>query len=215
MNRLASVIGVGLCCILLCTCGTGRAIVGDYKADYEIRNIRPLSVVSGQDVTFEADVIHNAGGNDPADYTWNFGGGADPNVSFEESPVVTIRDGIRAPYDCTLTVRSGNEKADEVTATFTLNVEPLNVIAVTPTTGEGGAGALFTAVIGSGNVTSYAWDFGGACSPNGSNLIHPNVTFTQNPGTYDGRVLISNSYEVFEFPFTITVVAGPPPDSGA
>jgi len=219
MIRLASVIGVVLCCMLLSTCGTGRAIVDDYEDDYVIRNIRPLSAVSGEQATFEADLCTNSGTVVEGkvvmpDFTWDFGGGADPNVSFEESPTVTVRDGIRAPYECTLTLSGGCLEKDQISATFTLNVEPLDVLAVTPLSGEGGAGALFTAVIGSGNVTSYAWDFGGACSPNGSNLIHPNVTFTQAPGVYNARVLVSNNFEVFEYPFSITVLPSSAPAGG-
>lgn len=212
MIRLASILGLLSCCMMLSTCGTARAIADDYEDDYIIRNIRPLSAVSGEEATFQADLCFNSGARiteDLPSFTWDFGGGAEPNVSFESEPTVTIRDGIRAPYECTLTMRGGCLEEDEISATFTLNVEPLSVIAVTPTTGQGGSTALFTAVIGSGNVTNYAWDFGGACSPNGSNLIHPNVTFTQTAGVYNARVLVSNNFEVYEFPFSITVTPGP------
>ena len=215
MKRLACLFGAVLSCLLLSTCGTGRAIVGDYADDYVIRNIRPLSAVSGEDAIFEADICYTDGaivdqeGNAPK-YTWDFGGGAEPNISFEPSPRVTIRDGIRAPYQCTLTARGGCLDDQEVTATFTLNVAGLDVIAVTPLSGTGGGSALFSVVVGSGNVTSYAWDFGGACNPNGSNLTHPNVAFTPIAGVYNARVIITNSFEAYEYPFTITVLPGPP-----
>ena len=97
---------------MLSTCGTARAIADDYEDDYIIRNIRPLSAVSGEQTTFEADLCYNSGARvgDDEDFprfTWDFGGGAEPNVSFELAPEVTVRDGIRAPYNCTLTARGG------------------------------------------------------------------------------------------------------------
>lgn len=206
--------------MMLSTCGTARAIVGDYADDFEIRNIRPLSNVSGERVTFEADVCTTAGAVidpvtgalDGAVYTWDFGGGAQPNLSFDEKPEVMIRDGLRAPYLGTLTIRGGCIRdGEEISATFTIAVAPLTVLAVTPQTGIAGSIATFSALIGSGEVTQYAWDFGGSASPGGSTAQNPTVTFDENAGgVFLARLIVSNEFEAMEFPFAISVIPKPP-----
>jgi len=213
MLRVIAVLALCAGCLMLSTCGTARAIAGDYEDDVIIRNIRPLSAVSGEDAVFEADICTTDGvkidesGIADVKFTWDFGGGAEPDVSFEEMPEVVIRDGIRAPYAGTLTIRGGCvPEGEEVTATFTLEVAPLTVLTVSPTTGLAGSPATFSALIGSGNVTEYAWDFGGACSPNGSNQANPTVVVDENAsGVYQCRLLVSNQFEALEFPFTLTV----------
>jgi PKD repeat protein len=234
MMRLVCIAGATACCLLVGNCGTYRALIGDYADDYVIENIRPLAGVSGEEVTFKAHVCENAGAfpmgqlTDPSglltdfdfdwqetdpdvpSIIWDFGGGAVPNVAYEAQPQVTLRDGLRSPYDCSLTIRYGCEEDEVVSATFSLAVAPLSVLTVTPLTGIAGGTATFSAVIGTGNVTGYAWDFGGACSPSGSNEANPVVTFDINAeGFYPGRLVISNNYEAFEFPFTLTVIPEP------
>ncbi len=206
--------------MMLSTCGTARAIVGDYADDIIIRNIRPLSNVSGEAVTFEIDICTTAGAKidplsgelDGVQYTWDFGGGAEPNVSFDEAPEVVIRDGLRAPYLGTVTIRGGCvPDDDEVTATFTIDVAPLSVISVTPGTGVAGSNATFSALIGAGNVTAWAWDFGGSANPGGSTAEAPTVTFDAfASGVFLGSVIVSNDFEAFEFPFTISVIPTAP-----
>ena len=215
MKRIISLVGLLVLCLTLTTCGgTVRAITDDYADDYVLRDIRPLSGVSGEEVMFEFSLCENAGaqpmdGDDPPEVIWNFGTGADPNVSYELNPEVVLRDGIRSPYDCSLTVRYGCEDDQEVTSNFTLNVAPLTVMAVTPLTGTGNGSATFDALVGSGNATSWSWDFGGACSPNGSNEENPTVTFVKTGGTYGGRVLVSNAFEVTEYQFVLQVAPEP------
>jgi PKD repeat protein len=79
------------------------------------------------------------------------------------------------------------------------------VLDVTPLTGVQNGTAVFSAVVGSGNVTGYAWDFGGAGTPGGSNVANPSVRFSA-PGVYECSVIISNAYEALQFPFTLTVL---------
>jgi PKD repeat protein len=211
MNRILCLAGAALCCAFLTTCGTARAISDDYAADYIIRDISPLSGVSGQPVTFKAAVCATAGSrplndpNNPPQWIWNFGGGADPNVSYDAEPQVTLRDGLSGPYEGTLSLRDGCDDKYLVTATFTLNVAALSVISVQPTTGIQNDNAVFSVIVGSGTVTKYAWDFGGAATPSGSNVANPSVTF-QTPGVYNCSVTISNAYEIKQFPFVLTVV---------
>lgn len=211
MVKILGPLGALLCCAFLSTCGTYRAVTDDYEADYIIRDIKPLAGVSGEQVIFEAAICTTAGST-PIDTTtnepqwiWNFGGGADPNVSYEAKPQVTLRDGLRAPYACSLTVRDGCLEDNVVEATFTLDVEPLSILAVTPSGGIEDGTATFSVLIGTGNVSSYAWNFGTACTPSGSTEPNPAVRF-EAPGSYDCSVIISNDFEAFEFPFTLTVV---------
>lgn len=218
MKKLAAAAALTAAALLASTCGTYRAYTGDFASDAPLlRSVSPNQTVSGQQVTFVADFCDVNGGDvnldgvddTPVEFFWDFGGGAEPNTTSLESPTVTVRDGIRAPYTCRITLTDGClGKDNSQTYEFTLFVSPLSVLAVTPTTARAGQRANFSAVVGSGNVTSYAWDFGGACTPSGSNIASPNVTFSLTPSTYQARVIISNNFEAVEFPFTITVLPG-------
>lgn len=226
MNRMIATTGLITLCLLITTCaGTYRAITGDYASDAPtVESITPLHGVSGEQVQFDATLCLPAGTALETDtetdllgygglYMWDFGGGAEPNLSHEANPIVILRDGLRSPYNCTLTLKGscrGEEENQIAEYTFTLSVAPLTVLGVTPTTGSANASATFSAIIGSGNVTTYAWDFGGACSPNGSNSANPQVTFIDTAsGPYNCRLIISNQYELFEYPFVIQVTPAP------
>lgn len=226
MNRMIAILGLVISCMLASACaGTIRAIEGDYASDApEVESIKPLAGVSGEEVQFEATLCLPSGTTIGPDettglegyqglYIWNFGTGAEPNISHEASPIVVLRDGQRSPYSCTLTLKGschGDEENQTATYNFTVSVAPLTVVAVTPLNGQGGGRATFSAVIGSGNVSEYAWDFGGACNPSGSDEAHPQVTFNDNAsGAYNCRVIVSNAYELYEFPFVIVVTPKP------
>ncbi len=81
----------------------------------QIESISPLGGNEGESITFSAVV---SGGGTYA-YAWNFGGGADPNTSSEQSPTVTLLDG--GGYSANLVVETefGITQRD-----FTLNVIP-------------------------------------------------------------------------------------------
>jgi PKD repeat protein len=226
MTKTLALVGLPLLCVLLSSCGgTYRAIVRDYASDAPtVDSITPLHGVSGEDVQFEALLCLPAGAAITIDeatggrgyagkYIWNFGGGAEPNISHDASPRVTLRDGLRSPYDCTLTlIGSCNGEDENKTATyhFSLAVAPITVLGVAPTTGVAGASATFTAIIGSGSVNRYSWDFGGACNPNGSNSTSPTVNFVNSAsGLYNCRLIVSNEFELFEFPFVLQVTPAP------
>jgi len=182
MKRIISLLGLLVLCLTLSTCGgTVRAISGDYADDYVIRDIRPLSGVSGETVQFEMAVCENAGA-----------------VHLEES---TMGDEDSVRYGCLTD--------EQITSNFTLNVAPLDILAVSPLTGVGGASATFSVVLSSGVGTEYAWDFGGACSPNGSNVENPTVQFVETGGTFNCRLLVSNAFEIAEFPFVLQVAPDP------
>ena len=211
MKHLVLAAGALICVTLLTTCGTVRAISGDYEADYDIITVTPTEGVSGAQAQFEAVVFSAPGASTNPTYIWDFGGGAVPNVSYDKAPLVTLRDGLRSPYQCRLTVLSGTGSANSKDQfDFTLTVAPLTVLTVTPTEGVGSGTATFSALIGSGNVTGYMWDFGGAGSPGGSNVANPTITFTDVTAVteFQARVVVSNDFEAIEFPFTITVSPG-------
>ncbi|MEP0813727.1 MAG: PKD domain-containing protein [bacterium] len=93
----------------------GTASNGVQCLDINIGVISPRTVEEGDLVTFAANVF----GADPLTYSWNFGGGADPNTSEEASPEATI--GSVGSYDCNLTVSRGDTV---VSRDFTLDVFP-------------------------------------------------------------------------------------------
>jgi PKD repeat protein len=221
MRTVATALMLVILIASITTCGTYRAVTNDYASDAPIlQAVTPTQTVSGQEVKFVAQFCDvnetpiDVDGTDgtPAKFFWDFGGGAEPNTTTEESPTVTIRDGIRAPYTCHLTLTDGCMGDDNsATYEFTLFVTALSVLTVTPTTGIAGGAGTFSAVVGSGAVNSYAWDFGGACTPGGSSVPNPSVTFTDTPGIYQARVIVSNNFEAVEFPFTLTVVPAATP----
>jgi hypothetical protein len=226
--------------LLLGGCGgTVRQITDDGKSDApELIAFRPTAGVSGEEVQFEVLVNDLAGtlGRDfqahpeqlqGLQYVWNFGGGAYPNSVISSTPVVpdfvTLRDGIRSPYNGTLTILGNRSAEDRFIYNFTFTVAPLAVATVGPTNGVENTNATFSAVIASGNVdpdSGYLWDFGGACDPNGSNEQNPSVSFVKQQWAseiadpqrldvsrdFQARLIVSNNYEVTEFPFVIRVL---------
>ncbi|MDQ3023261.1 MAG: PKD domain-containing protein [bacterium] len=213
--------------LLVCaSCGTVRALQGDYASKAPaLLAVSPTQVSSGQGstqsgvasdapVVFVAQVRDETGPNTIDDetgqvgdvlYFWDFGGGAEPNTSTAPQPEVVIRDGARSPYTARLVLTDGTT-GDFEEFTFQLFVTPLEVAAVTPTTVQAGATATFSTLVRSGVASQWNWDFGGAGSPGGSNIPAPTVSITQTAGTYNARVFVSNAYESIEVPFTITVL---------
>jgi len=73
--------------------GNGAELVPPY-----VENVTPTMGVAGTEVTFNATVE----GSEVLAYSWDFGGGAEPNTSNAPSPTVTL--GSRSNYMCSLTV---------------------------------------------------------------------------------------------------------------
>lgn len=190
-------------------CGTARALVDDREPGAVVEAIRPTSGVSGESVQFEAICCVKTGqSKDDLTYVWNFGGGADPNVSFEESPAVTLRSGSATPYNATLKLTGGCLGENlSLTTPFNLNVAPLSVTAVTGNTGISKGAASMSVLVGTGIATTYNWDFGGAATPSGATGQTVTATFATvlAPTVYQGRVIVSNAYESTEYLFDINV----------
>ncbi len=222
MRRVITVAGAAALLMLQGACGTARDIAGDFADDAPVLSeVSPTQTVSGQKVTFSANICRQNGDVIPQDdgtlsdinstqFFWDFGGGAEPNTSTLPNPEVQIRDGLRAPYTAHLTLRDGclgnnNEK----TYDFTLFVTPLAVAGVTPSGGVGGSDGTFTAVVTAGLADTFAWNFGQAGSPSGSNEENPTVTFADGGGLFNCSVIVSNPFEALEVPFTLDIAPKP------
>lgn len=218
MRGIAGLFGATLMMLVLTTCGTYRAITNDYRSDAPvIQSVKPTSGVSGEDVTFAVEFCPSLQlqptGSEK--YHWDFGEGAYPNVSYDAAPAVTLRDGLRGPYACSVTISGGCLGDANLTSKFDfpLTVAPITVLSVAPLTGTGAQTATFSVLVGTGKITSYQWDFGGACSPGGSTEATPSVLFNDvpAPAIYQARVIVSNEFEALEYPFTINVLPNPNP----
>jgi len=177
-----------------------------------ILSINPLGGVTGAEVTFTA----NAVGDPPLSYAWDFGGGAAPNESGEASPTVTL--GAVDTYQASLTVEND---AGSATKNFTLTVselpgEPPEILSISPTEGNSGTEATFTAEVTGDGPFEYYWSFGGGASPNQASGVsgQPSATVTLSRGgtlpepvrAYPATLTITNSYgsDVFEFNLNIS-----------
>ncbi|MBN2082538.1 SBBP repeat-containing protein [bacterium] len=78
-----------------------------------ISGVEPLTGTTGSDTAFAV----TCSGVPPLDYSWNFGGGATPNLSSDGTPLVTL--GSSGVYEATVTVSNG---AGSDTFEYTLTV---------------------------------------------------------------------------------------------
>ncbi len=162
-----------------------------------ILSVSPTDGLAGTEVSFSAEVS----GAPPFTYAWDFGGGATPNTSTEESPTVTL--GSLGSYFASLTVANAYS---EDTYDFTLNIfgAPL-VSSVSPTSGLPGSVAQFTANVTGSEPFTYAWDFGGGATPNTSTAESPTVSLGAE-GNYAASVTVTNDYGEDTFEFMLTVL---------
>lgn len=144
-------------------------------------------------------------------YSWDFGGGAVPNTSTEASPLITL--GAEGNYNASVTASS---VFGEHLYEFILEVGPVSgsapeIVSVAPLSGETLAVVDFSAVV-NGTVDTYAWDFGGAGTPNTSSEAAPQITLGV-VGTYDCSLTATNGFgfDAFDFSFEVTAVAGEAP----
>ena|GEM_PF-2035782 len=174
-----------------------------------ILSINPLGGVTGTEATFNAVVSGEA----PFDYQWNFGGGADPNESTVESPTVTL--GAVDTYDASLAVENAEGSALKH---FTLTVtaepgEPPEIISVSPTEGDSGTEATFTAEVTGDGPFTYYWDFAGGASPNFATSASPTVTLSRGGTlpepvrTYPASLTVINSYGTAIHGFSLNISA--------
>ena len=166
----------------------------------DIVSVAPLSGLTGTQVAFTATV----NGTPPFEYSWDFGSGANPAVSNQSSPVVTLL----APgeYPCGLNVVNAFGSDD---FPFTLQVlgggEPPVIINAGPKEGHANDEVTFSAVVQGTPPFTYAWDFDGGATPSTSSEEAPVATLSATTGDYSCSLTVSNEGGSDEFLFTLTV----------
>ncbi|MCB1221518.1 MAG: hypothetical protein H7A35_06830 [Planctomycetales bacterium] len=165
----------------------------------EVGSVSPSSGETGAQIQPVASVS-----NLVESWEWNFGGGASPNTSTEESPQITL--GAEGSYSASVTALS---RFGEAVFNFTLEVGPVtgaapDVTAVSPLSGESGSIVTFIPEF-SGTVDSWDWQFNGAGNPDSSTLESPDVELGE-PGTYNCSVTATNLFgsDQFDFSFEVT-----------
>ena len=83
---------------------------------------------------------------------------------------------------------------------------PPLITDVQPLTGEAGADVMFYSSFTGDFPLTFAWDFGGAATPDTSTEETPWVTLSSIEGNYNASLNISNDYGYDTFDFTLTVV---------
>lgn len=143
-------------------------------------------------------------GTFPIEYLWNFGPGATPETSTNNSTFVTFA----APgeYPCSLT--STNQHGSDVYE-FTITAwPPPNLLGVTPQTVT--ADEIVKFELESEGMASYIyWDFGIASTPNKPSGKSVTVQITDTPGLYpvSVRAYTYHSSKNFYFNFDLEVLA--------
>jgi len=168
----------------------------------EILGVEPAIVYTGQETTFVADVE----GVKPTEYSWDFGGGATPGTSDEESPTVTV--GAIGTYSASLSV--SNEYGSDSFEWSLDIISPAPVInSVEPTNGFAGEWITMTADLLGAPPFQYAWMFDNAAEPSISSLASPTI-FLTTPGVYDMRLTVSNEFGDSEYNWSFWVYEGVP-----
>jgi PKD repeat protein len=179
----------------------------------EIASVNPSGGIPGTNLEFYADV---SAGTPPFTYEWDFGGGAAPNASSEELPLVTLSQ-TTGSYNASVTVTNAYG-SDTYEWVLGVGNAP-SIESVTPLTGRPGAIAEFSAVVAGEPPLAYEWRFGDAAGPAVSNEESPSVTLTDSKGEYPASLTVTNEYGVDTFDFSIYVgyppeITGVTPDIG-
>ena len=140
-------------------------------------------------------------------YHWNYGGGAEPNEADGREVTVTLVEGV---WQACLTV---NNTFDEHTVQWDLRVTDAPIIlGVTPTFANPGSQEQFVVEwTGSRTGGTFFWNFDvdedgrSAAIPATSEEESPQVTITQEIGTYPCSVTITNPSGSDAFNFTVRV----------
>jgi PKD repeat protein len=169
-----------------------------------VDSVLPTSGQPGAEVQFAG--VFSAG--EAESFSWDFGGGAAPGTSSEQSPTVTL--GALGSYSASLTATN---PAGSDTFEFTLKVtggpSAPYIAGVYPGLGNAGAAIQFHAEIVGGAPDSYSWSFGGGAVPNTSSAAEPSATLGA-AGFYTATLTVENEAGSDGVDFTLSVV-----DSGA
>ncbi len=158
----------------------------------------PAILATFTEATFSAVVV----GSQPMNFYWNFGGGAWPNESNEESPTVSIPfAGLFQGY-LIVSNAIGSARYD-----FTLEAgnQP-DIVDVSPRTGERGYEIQFSANVMGTSPFSYLWDFSNIGLPITTSEANPSVTLDQSRGSYVVTLIVSNKFgaDFHAFNFNVT-----------
>lgn len=171
----------------------------------KITTIHPLAGgFSGDEILFTATV----GGQEPFEYLWEFGGGAEPDTSTEVSPAVVL--GAAGDYSAKLTLTSPFGSDVYVWTLKVLSGAP-RVGSVSPLTGVANSLIQMTATVDGVLPISYWWDFGSAAIPGNSPDSNPTITLSSIPGVYPCSLTVLNEKGTDEFDFEINVTEAPIP----
>jgi len=152
-----------------------------------IESVNYGELVTEQDVTFSVTL---SGGEGPFAYSWNFGGGAFPNMTSEESPTVTM--GLPGQYDGSVTVVNYYGQESFPFSYEVLGIPPA-VISIDPTYGGSGEEVVFGASYAGTEPLTFAWDFGGGADPDSSSEEMPTVTLGLG-GIYSASLTLTNDW---------------------
>ena len=167
-----------------------------------IESVAPMSGRSGEQVTFAADIADGIA----VEYSWDFGGGAEPNTSSSAEPTVTLQ----SPGDYAASVAVGSPYGND-TLGFILRVDDSapEIVWVQPTTGQQDTEVVFTAQVIGSPTLAYHWDFDGGAEPDYSDLETPTVVLG-DAGEYNARFTAINDLGWDSVIFTLLVTDKPP-----
>jgi PKD repeat protein len=175
--------------------------IGENQGPLHISGVTPTGVAVYRTTTLSPVYT----GENPASWTWDFGGavnttyrGRNPSVYFST----------KGAFNCKLTAVDNHG----VTTEFPFQLQVLDqslvapeVTAVLPNAAETGTQQLFYPFQDGGEPTAWSWNFGGGATPNTSTDDWPTVTLGA-PGAYQASVTASNSHGSTTVNFTLYVV---------
>jgi len=173
----------------------------------EIESVDYDQLLSGQTAAFSVTI---SAGEGPFSYSWNFGGGATPNTSAEESPTVLMGDPGLYSGSVTMINYYGP-------GTYPFDYEvlgiPAHVEEVVPTFGGSGQDIMMIPSYRGTPPVTLAWDFGGGADPDTSAEETPTVTLGAG-GVYGASLTASNLWGEHTYDFDLSVGVRSTVDSG-
>lgn len=168
-----------------------------------VSSVAPSGGVTGTEVQFSA----TATGTPPMTYAWDFGGGASPNSSVNESPTVTL--GALGAYNASVTVTNAyGESFLGYVIIVTGLPEPPEIYGVNPVAGLEYSEVTVSAMVTGTPTFSYSWNFGGAATPSTYNVPVPTIRLN-GEGVYPCTLTVDNAHGSDYYDFNFTVTASP------
>lgn len=169
-----------------------------------ITGVSPTELRTGNSEAFSATVTGDA----PLTYLWDFGGGATPDTSGENSPTVDF--GAAGTYYASLTVSNASGVSTfpfVLTLTEELQLPVLH--ALKPGHGFAGQNTTFSPEVSGTQSMAFHWDFGDAASPSTADVRNPTVNLL-GAGTFTVTCTATNELGSDELSVQFTVKPPPP-----